>query len=173
MKTSLIFPRGMSSRSRCTCRPLSDDTSGGPASAWVLSSVLETKGGIMREAGSNRRWWKKAGSGLLAGLVVVGVVRSCTGTENESSLTAQDAHHLCNEAIKAAAPNAAQVEIPYKAARETVRVFSFIWRTGDGLKMPDQSGDQHDTAVVCRVGKEQNEVVHLEIDGETVLPRQH
>ena len=125
----------------------------------------------MHEGGFNRKWGKKAGRGLLAGLVVTGGLAACTGEGGEGALTASDALHLCEGAIKAASLNAAQVEIPYKAERETVKVFSFIWRLGDGLRMPDQSGAPLDTAVICRVSKEDHEVVYLEIDGETLLPR--
>jgi len=125
----------------------------------------------MHEGGVDRKRGKKAARGLLAGFVVMGLIAACTGGEGESSLTASDARRLCDEAIRTASLNAAQVEIPDKAARETVKVFSFIWRLGDGLKMPDQSGAQSDAAVTCRVSKEGREVVYLEINSERVLSR--
>ena len=109
------------------------------------------------------------GSRLATVLVATGLAAGCAGEDGGNTLTVSEAHRLCAAAITAAVPNSAQVEIPHKAERETVRVISFTWRIGDGLKIPDQQGAQHDAPVICRASKEHREVVFLEINGETVM----
>lgn len=111
------------------------------------------------------------GRRLVPVFVAAGLAAGCAGEDDGNALTVSEAHRLCAAAITAAVPNSTQVEIPLKAERETVRVISFTWRIGDGLKIPDQQGVQHDAPVICRASKEQREVVFLEINGKTVMPQ--
>lgn len=124
----------------------------------------------MHKGGFDRSWWKKAGLGLLIGLAVAAAIVSCASGD-EGSFTHADAHTICDNAIKSASINSSLVEIPHKVARETPDTFGFLWRRGDGLKMPNSFGTQVDAVVICRVSKKSKKVEHLEINGEIVPAR--
>ena len=93
----------------------------------------------------------------------------CNPGGSSALLAVDDAFSLCDEAIRAAAAGIKNIEIPPKTARETVRVYSFVWRVGDGLKTLTAEGAETERVVTCRVNKESREVVHLEMDGEAVV----
>ena len=120
----------------------------------------------MCEGGLKQARRARIGAGLLIGLAITAA--GCTEGESGTMLSEPAARSLCDEAIRAAAPDATQVEIPETEVRETVKVYTFRWRFGDGLKMTDPSGTRLDAVVVCRVSKEDRQVVHLDINGETV-----
>lgn len=92
-------------------------------------------------------------------------------TSSGDTFTDMDAHALCDNAIKSASINRDLVKIPFKEAQETDRVYGFLWRREDGLKMPNAFGVQMDTVVICRVNKQTQRVEHLEINGEVLSPR--
>ena len=117
-----------------------------------------------------QRHWKRRRHAALIVLLAAGVA-ACTDA-GEGAIAAAGARQLCDDAIRAAASDPARVEIPPKEVRETVQVYSFVWRTGDRLLMPGQAGVQTETLVTCRVNKEARAVVHLEIDGQMKIPRQ-
>lgn len=120
---------------------------------------------MRREDGLKGPEWIKAGRGVLAALGIAGMA-ACTEGGSPSGFTVSDAFQLCERAIRAAAPHGERAEIPSKDVRETVKVFSFLWRLGDGLTLPGPAAAQAAAAVTCRVNKETREVVFLEINGE-------
>ena len=119
------------------------------------------------KVGRNAQFSKKTVA-KVAAVMLMAAVTGCRPGDAQNAMTATEALAVCQQAIQAAAPDGQHVEVPATELRETVRVFRYRWRIGDGLAMPNTTGTPTDIPADCRVNKETRAVVHLEVGGEVV-----